>query len=157
MITVLVVIELVGFNAAAKLHVVLVVLDLGSQALLAVVGLLVFFSPRILVDQIHLGIAPTWHQLIYGLAIATVAYTGIELLSSVAEKSSEPRRQVPRAVKYALTALIAVFVAISLSACQRRRRTPTSCPSIPGPVSSGQCRWCPRPAACPDRPLRIQE
>ena len=113
-IAVLGVIDLVGLKSATRTNVVLAVLDLGTQVLLLVTGALLLFSPKIILDQVHLGIAPTWRQLIYGLAIATVAYTGIEVLSGAAGQASEPGRNVPRAVKYAAVALLAVFVAISL-------------------------------------------
>ena len=93
----LVVINIVGIKEAARINVLLAVLDLGTQILLAIVGLFVFLSPKILLSQIHLGTAPTWHQLIYGISIGTVAYTGIETISNMAEESSNPGRDVPRA------------------------------------------------------------
>jgi amino acid transporter/nucleotide-binding universal stress UspA family protein len=82
--------------------------------LLAIVGVFVFISPKVLINQIHLGTAPTWHQLIYGISIGTVAYTGIETISNMAEESSNPGRDVPRAVKYVLAAVLGVYFAISM-------------------------------------------
>ena len=110
----LVVINIVGIKEAARINVLLAVLDLGTQILLAIVGLFVFLSPKILLSQIHLGTAPTWHQLIYGISIGTVAYTGIETISNMAEESSNPGRDVPRAVKYVLAAVLGVYFAISM-------------------------------------------
>jgi amino acid transporter/nucleotide-binding universal stress UspA family protein len=113
-IAALVAVGVVGRKAATGLHVVLVILDIGTQVLLAIIGLILILSPKILLDQINVGVAPTWHQLVYGLAIATVAYTGIEVLSNIAERSTDPGREVPRVVKFALAALLGVYVAISL-------------------------------------------
>ena len=110
----LVVINIVGIKEAARINIILAILDLGTQVLLAVVGVFVFVSPKILVTQIHLGTAPTWHQLIYGISIGTVAYTGIETVSNMAEESSEPGRDVPKAVKYVLAAVLGVYFAISM-------------------------------------------
>ena len=107
-------INIVGIKEAARLNIVLAVLDLSTQVLLAVVGVFVFLSPKILITQIHLGVAPTWHQLIYGISIGTVAYTGIETISNMAEESSNPGRDVPRAVKYVLAAVLGVYFAISM-------------------------------------------
>ena len=76
----LVSINIFGIKEAARLNIILAILDLGTQALLAIVGIFVFLSPKILITQIHLGTAPTWHQLIYGISIGTVAYTGIETI-----------------------------------------------------------------------------
>ena len=110
----LVVVNVIGIKEAARINVILAVLDLGTQVLLAIVGVLVFVSPKILFTQIHLGVAPTWHQLIYGISIGTVAYTGIETISNMAEEASEPGRDVPRAVKYVLAAVLGVYFAISI-------------------------------------------
>jgi APA family basic amino acid/polyamine antiporter len=110
----LVIINIVGIKEAARVNIILAILDLGTQVLLAVVGVFVFVSPKILISQIHLGVAPTWSQLIYGISIGTVAYTGIETISNMAEESSDPGRDVPRAVKYVLAAVLGVYFAISM-------------------------------------------
>jgi len=110
----LVSINIFGIKEAARLNIILAILDLGTQALLAIVGIFVFLSPKILITQIHLGTAPTWHQLIYGISIGTVAYTGIETISNMAEESSNPGRDVPLAVKYVLGAVLGVYFAISM-------------------------------------------
>ena len=110
----LVAINILGIKEAARLNIILAILDLGTQVLLAIVGLFVFLSPKILFTQIHLGTAPTWHQLIYGISIGTVAYTGIETISNMAEESSNPGRDVPKAVKLVLAAVLGVYFAISM-------------------------------------------
>jgi amino acid transporter/nucleotide-binding universal stress UspA family protein len=110
----LVIINIVGIKEAARVNIILAVLDLGTQVLLAIVGVFVFISPKVLINQIHLGTAPTWHQLIYGISIGTVAYTGIETISNMAEESSNPGRDVPKAVKYVLAAVLGVYFAISM-------------------------------------------
>ena len=110
----LVTINILGVKEAARLNIILAILDLGTQVLLALVGLFVFLSPKILINQIHLGTAPTWHQLIYGISIGTVAYTGIETISNMAEESSNPGRDVPKAVKFVLAAVLGVYFAISM-------------------------------------------
>jgi APA family basic amino acid/polyamine antiporter len=110
----LVVINIFGIKEAARLNIVLAIADLSTQVLLAVVGLFVFLSPRLLIDQIHFGTAPTMHQFIYGISIGTVAYTGIETISNMAEESSNPGRDVPRAVKFVLIAVLGVYLAISM-------------------------------------------
>ena len=55
----LVVINIFGIKEAARLNIVLAIADLSTQVLLAVVGLFVFLSPRLLITQIHFGTAPT--------------------------------------------------------------------------------------------------
>jgi pyruvate,water dikinase len=49
------------------------------------------FNPDALVQEIDLGTAPTWENLIYAAVIATIAYTGIEAASNLApEVDAQP-------------------------------------------------------------------
>jgi amino acid transporter/nucleotide-binding universal stress UspA family protein len=61
-------------------------------------------------------VAPTWTQLIYGISIGTVAYTGIETVSNMAEEAARPDRDVPRAINYVLAAVLVVYAGISITA-----------------------------------------
>ena len=112
----LVVINVIGIKEAARLNIVLALLDLGTQVLLMVIGIVLLFQPKILLDQIQLGIAPTWSQLIYGVSIGTIAYTGIETVSNMSEEAANPDRDVPRAINFVLIAVLVVYLGISLTA-----------------------------------------
>jgi len=112
----LVTINVVGVKEAARVNIILAVLDLGTQVLLAIIGVAVLLAPRLLIDQVHLGVAPTWQQLIFGISIGTVAYTGIETISNMAEEASNPAKDVPRSIKYVLVAVLGVYAAISIVA-----------------------------------------
>ena len=110
----LVAINVVGIKEAARINIVLAVLDLATQTLLMVVGLALLFRPAILIHSIHLGVAPTWTQFIYGISIGTIAYTGIETVSNMAEEAANPGKDVPRAVNFVLIAVLAVYTGMSL-------------------------------------------
>ena len=58
--------------------------------------------------------APTWTQLIYGISIGTIAYTGIETVSNMAEEAANPGKDVPRVVNFVLIAVLAVYTGMSL-------------------------------------------
>ena len=73
----LVAINVVGIKEAARLNIILALLDLATQVLIMVIALALLLAPRILIEQIHWGIAPTWRQFLYGVAIETVAYPGV--------------------------------------------------------------------------------
>ena len=49
-----------GSQESAKLNLVLAIADLATQVVLVGIGLVLVFSPQVLVDNIHLGVAPTW-------------------------------------------------------------------------------------------------
>ncbi len=105
-----------GLGESAKLNFVLALLDLGTQILLVVVGAVLVLNPTLLVDQVHLGIAPTWQELIFALSLAMLAYTGIETVANMAEESKDPGRQVPKAVNLVVLAVLGIYAGISVVA-----------------------------------------
>ncbi len=115
-IVVLVVINVVGIKEAARLNILLAVLDLGTQVLIMIIALVLLLEPRILIDQIQWGIAPTWQQFLYGLAIGTVAYTGIETISNMAEEATRPQKDVPRSINLVIAAVLIVYIGMPLAA-----------------------------------------
>src|SRR5438876_11746092 len=62
-----------GLKDSARLNLVLAIVDLGTQLLLVAIGFVVILNPSLLVDQVHLGSAPSWSQLIFALSVAMVA------------------------------------------------------------------------------------
>jgi APA family basic amino acid/polyamine antiporter len=113
-IAALVVINVVGIKEAARLNVILAVLDLVTQVLIMVIGVVLLLAPRLLIDQVHLGTAPTWGQFVYGISIGTIAYTGIETISNMSEEATDPGRNVPRATNMVLVVVLVVYVGMSL-------------------------------------------
>src|SRR5260370_22575747 len=91
-------------------------MGLGTQILLVVVGFVIVLNPSLLVNQVHLGTAPTWSRLIFALSVAMVAYTGIETVSNMAEEAKDPGTQVPRAVNLVVIAVLGVYAGISVVA-----------------------------------------
>src|SRR5437868_10392012 len=56
----LVLLNLVGIREAAKLNILLAVVDFTTQLLLVLLGFVLIFSPHVLVHNVHLGVAPSW-------------------------------------------------------------------------------------------------
>jgi basic amino acid/polyamine antiporter, APA family len=115
-IFVLVVINVIGIKEAARLNIILAVLDLGTQMLIMIVGVVLLLSPSILIDQVQLWTAPTLTQFIYAISIGTIAYTGIETISNMAEEASNPDRDVPRAINMVLVTVVVVYIGMSMVA-----------------------------------------
>jgi APA family basic amino acid/polyamine antiporter len=105
-----------GLGESAKLNLFLAVADLCTQVLLVGVGAVLVLDPKLLVEQVHLGVAPTWTQLIFALSVAMVAYTGIETISNMAEEAKDPGHDVPKAVNLVLVAVLGVYAGISVVA-----------------------------------------
>ncbi len=115
-IVVLVTLNIVGVQEAAKLSIVLAVLDFATQVLLVLLGFYLVLSPTILVDNIHWGVAPTWSNLALAVPVAMLAYTGVETVSNLAEEAREPARSVPDAYKLVAGAVFAVYLTLPLIA-----------------------------------------
>ena len=84
--------------------------------LLVIVGLVLVFNPSLLIHQVHLGIAPTWRELIFAVSLAMLAYTGIETVANMAEEAKDPGREVPKAVNLVVLAVLGVYAGISVIA-----------------------------------------
>ena len=108
-IAILVALNVVGVSEAAKLSVTLAVIDLATQVLLVIIGLALVFSPGILVDNVHWGVAPTWSNLALAVPVAMLAYTGVETVSNLAEEVRDPVRSVPNAYKLVALAVFGIF------------------------------------------------
>jgi basic amino acid/polyamine antiporter, APA family len=118
-IVLLVALNVVGIKEAAGLNILLAVLDFATQALLVLIGFVVVFSPEILVDNVELGVAPTWTEFLLAIPVAMIAYTGLETISNLAEETRDPPRDVPTAFKLVGAAVFAIYLtlpAIALSA-----------------------------------------
>src|SRR4051812_40201957 len=103
-----------GLRESASLNIGLAMLDLCTQVLLVILGAVLVFNPSILLNQIHLGVAPSYRELIFALSISMVAYTGIETVSNMAEEARDPDNDVPRTVNYVLYAVLGIFAGISI-------------------------------------------
>ena len=108
-VIVLVVLNIVGVQEAAKLNVFLAVVDFATQLLLVAVGIVLVLDPQILVDNVHWGVAPTWSNLALAVPVAMLAYTGVETVSNLAEEVRDPVRSVPNAYKLVAGAVFAIY------------------------------------------------
>ena len=115
-IVVLVALNVVGVQEAARLSISLAVIDFATQILLVVVGFALVLSPEVLVDNVHWGVAPTWSNLAISIPVAMLAYTGVETVSNLAEEARDPVRTVPGAYKLVAGAVFAIYFTLPLVA-----------------------------------------
>jgi APA family basic amino acid/polyamine antiporter len=115
-IVVLVVLNIVGIQEAARLSITLAVLDFATQVLLVALGFFLVFSPQILVDNVHWGVAPTWSNLAIAVPVAMLAYTGVETVSNLAEEVRDPVKNVPNAYRLVALAVFAIYFTLPLIA-----------------------------------------
>ncbi|MFL5962056.1 MAG: amino acid permease [Gaiellaceae bacterium] len=105
----LVAINIVGIQEAARLNIALAVIDFATQLLLVALGFFLIFHPHVLVNSVHLGVAPTWSAFLLAIPVAMIAYTGIETVSNLAEEARDPVRSIPRAISWVAIAVFAIY------------------------------------------------
>jgi APA family basic amino acid/polyamine antiporter len=106
---VLVALNVVGIQEAARINILLAVLDFATQLLLVAVGFVLIFSPHVLSSNIHWGKAPTWSAFALAIPVAMIAYTGIETVSNLAEEARDPLRSIPKAISWVAVAVFAIY------------------------------------------------
>jgi APA family basic amino acid/polyamine antiporter len=108
-VVLLVALNIVGIKEAARLNIVLAVVDFATQLLLVVLGFVLIFSPTTVWHNVHFGLAPTWSSFLLAIPVAMIAYTGIETVSNLAEEARDPTRSIPRAIGWVAIAVFAIY------------------------------------------------
>ncbi len=112
-------VNVLGAKESAGINVLLAVIDFCTQLLLVLLGLILIFSPQILIDNVHLGVAPTWRNFAVAIPIGMIAYTGIETISNMAEEAKDQDTTIPAAINRVVIAVFAIYLflpAVALSA-----------------------------------------
>jgi APA family basic amino acid/polyamine antiporter len=105
----LVAINVVGIQEAARLNIALAVIDFATQLLLVALGFFLIFHPHVLWSNVHWGVAPSWSAFLLAIPVAMIAYTGIETVSNLAEEARDPVRSIPRAISWVAIAVFAIY------------------------------------------------
>ncbi len=108
--------RLVRRSAFYSYGIVVAVLDLLTQLLLVVLGFAFLFSGNALTHGVSIGTHPSWHQIVFALPLAMLAYTGLETVANLAEEAREPGRDLPRSLFSGIGLVVAIYVAIALVA-----------------------------------------
>ncbi len=108
LIAILVGVNVIGIQESSALNLVLAFTDLVTQFVLVLLGILLLLNLQTVVNNIHLGLAPTWGNFLAGISIAMVTYTGIETISNLSEEAKNPGRNVPLATWWVIVAVLFV-------------------------------------------------
>jgi len=105
-----------GTEESSRLNLALAIGDLCTQIVLVGIGIALVLSPDILVNNVHLGVAPTWGDFALGIAVGMIAYTGIETISNMSEEARDAPRTIPRGVGLTVAAVLVLYVLIPIVA-----------------------------------------
>ena len=115
----LMLLNLRGVKETARLNIGFAAIDLATQGLLVLLGITLILSGwRNLLDYRFMGpdYWPDSRQLIFAVAIAMVAYVGLESAAQMAEETKTPTRTVPRALFWSVITVIFMFAALPILA-----------------------------------------
>ena len=118
-----------------KVAVGMVAAALVVQVAVAIIGFAVVTSVDALREGTDLGTAPSWSSIALALALATLAYTGIESVSSYAAEAREPGRTLPRSLFVGIGIAVAVNVAVAVVGVSAFPAQPD--PGAPDGVANG--------------------
>jgi APA family basic amino acid/polyamine antiporter len=106
-------INIIGVKETSILNIGSAIIDITTQLSLVVIGFILLFNPVVLFHRI-IDNWPSVDNLVLGIALASIAYTGIETMSQMAEETKQPEKRVPRALIMMIVAVLVMFAGISL-------------------------------------------
>jgi len=106
-------INVIGIKETSFINISAAILDITTQVSLVVIGFILLFSPPVLFQRIFEN-WPSPQNLILGIALASIAYTGIETMSQMAEETKQPEKRVPKALFMMIVTVLVLFAGISL-------------------------------------------
>ncbi|MFH0768646.1 MAG: APC family permease [Chloroflexota bacterium] len=115
----LMIINVIGVRESSRVNIVFIGLDITTQLTLVLLGALLILGPNPGVLFEHMfgaGNWPTTQNLVFGIAIAALCFTGVETVSQLAEETRQPQKRVPRAYILMIVTVIVLFAGISLVA-----------------------------------------
>ena len=116
--------NIIGVRETAFINIGAAVVDVVTQVLLVLIGIVLIFTPGIVefsVSNLYhhmfdVGNWPTTGNLIFGVALAALAYTGVETVSQMSEETRLPHVRVPIAMILMMFTVLIMFSGISVVA-----------------------------------------
>jgi len=114
-VALLMLINVIGVRESSQLNFSLAMLDITVQILIIVAAVVLLFNPTIFWHRIT-GYWPSTPDLIFGVAIAAIAFTGVETISQMSEEARRPYEKAPRAYIWVIVVVLAIYAGISVAA-----------------------------------------
>ncbi|MEE8418866.1 MAG: APC family permease, partial [Dehalococcoidales bacterium] len=115
----LMLVNVLGIKESSRINIVFVVLDIVTQVTLVTLGVILILAvnPSVLVQNMFgEGNWPTTQNLVFGIAIASLCFTGVETVSQLAEETRQPQKRIPQTYIMMIVAVLALFAGISIVA-----------------------------------------
>ncbi len=139
-IMVLLVINIKGSKQSTIVSIVLTGLALLTQVVIIVIGGITLLNMPEFISHLKIGglnklWSPTWREFMHGVAMAMVAYTGIESMAQLSAEAKNPSKTVPRAIILAMVTLLIIYIGISVVALSALNPQTLSTTYLENPIS----------------------
>ncbi|MBI2850396.1 MAG: APC family permease [Chloroflexi bacterium] len=115
----LMLVNVLGVRESARLNILFIGVDIATQLGLVVMGFILLLLPNPTVLSEHMFGAGNWpstQNLIFGIALAALCFTGVETVSQLADETRQPQRRIPQAYILMTIVVLVLFAGISLVA-----------------------------------------
>ncbi len=115
----LMLINIVGVKESSAMNIVFIIIDIATQLTMVVAGiiLILWINPAVLFQNMFgPGNWPSSQSLVFGIALAAIAFTGVETVAQMAQEARRPAEQIPRAYILMIITVLVLFSGISVVA-----------------------------------------
>jgi len=115
----LMVINIIGIRESSRLNIFLIGIDITTQVTLVVLGIVLILAvnPGVLIQHMFgAGNWPSTQNLVFGIAIAALCFTGVESVSQQGEETRRPEKRMPQAYVLMIVVVLVLFAGISIVA-----------------------------------------
>jgi APA family basic amino acid/polyamine antiporter len=115
----LMVVNVIGIRESTRMNIILIGIDIATQLTLVIVGIMLILGPNpqaLLQNMFGQGNWPSPQNLIYGIALAALCFTGVESVSQHGEETRHPEQRMPRAYMLMIVVVLILFAGISVVA-----------------------------------------
>ncbi len=115
----LMMINVLGIKESSRLNIVFITMDIATQLTMIILGVILILIPHPGALSQHMfgpGNWPSTQNLIFGIALAALCFTGVESVSQHGEETRQPEKRMPQTYGLMIVAVIVLFAGISIVA-----------------------------------------
>ncbi|MBI2830455.1 MAG: APC family permease [Chloroflexi bacterium] len=112
----LVAINALGIKESSRFNLSLVVLAILALLALGTLGVLLIINVPQLLQNVHWGVAPNMNQLLFGISISMMGYTGIETIANLGGETRQAGKTMPRTVLLIFAIVLLFYIVFSMTA-----------------------------------------
>jgi basic amino acid/polyamine antiporter, APA family len=112
-------INIFGIRESSRMNVIFIGVDIITQLTLVALGIILILRPHPEVLFQHMfgqGNFPSASNLVFGIALAALCFTGVESISQQGEETRQPEKRIPQAYIVMILAVLILFAGISIVA-----------------------------------------